>query len=96
MSDDRYMPSIFTDCDELKQVYDKCFTNFFQKFISPDYRHRHAYNPCERLFEAYKDCVEGVSFVFCHSKFKLNDGNFSVLKNIVHSRLTLRNYAKKF
>jgi hypothetical protein len=55
---ERYMPSIFPECDELKQIYDKCFTQFFQKFISPDYRHKHASNPCERLHEVYRDCVE--------------------------------------
>uniref|UniRef100_A0AC34F001 Uncharacterized protein n=1 Tax=Panagrolaimus sp. ES5 TaxID=591445 RepID=A0AC34F001_9BILA len=43
---ERYMPSIFPECDELKQ------------FISPDYRHKHASNPCERLHEVYRDCVE--------------------------------------
>ena len=56
--EDRRMPSIFPECDALKQNYDKCFTEFFQKFIAPNYRHRYADNPCERLHEAYKDCVE--------------------------------------
>ncbi|CAJ0950705.1 unnamed protein product, partial [Mesorhabditis belari] len=55
---DRQMPSIFHECDELKQVYDKCFSEFFQKFITPNYRHQYAVNPCERLHEAYNDCVK--------------------------------------
>lgn len=54
---ERYMPSIFTECDQLKQHYDKCFTEFFQKFITPNYRHQYSINPCERLHEAYKECV---------------------------------------
>ncbi|CAJ0586813.1 unnamed protein product, partial [Mesorhabditis spiculigera] len=55
---ERQMPSIFSDCDELKQVYDKCFTDFFQKFIMPNFRHQYAINPCERLHEAYSECVK--------------------------------------
>ncbi|KAJ1369392.1 hypothetical protein KIN20_030834 [Parelaphostrongylus tenuis] len=31
---ERRMASIFPECDHLKQDYDKCFTDFFQKFIS--------------------------------------------------------------
>lgn len=55
---DRQMPSIFPECDKLKQIYDKCFTEFFQKFISPNYRHQHAVNPCERLHQVYRECVD--------------------------------------
>ncbi|CAL2032746.1 unnamed protein product [Caenorhabditis brenneri] len=55
---DRHMSSIFPECDQLKQIYDKCFTEFFQKFITPNYRHQYAVNPCERLHEVYKRCVE--------------------------------------
>jgi hypothetical protein len=55
---DRYMPSIFTECDKLKQVYDRCFTNFFQQYLSPNFRHISAQNPCEQLHLAYRDCVE--------------------------------------
>ncbi|CAI4222460.1 unnamed protein product [Auanema sp. JU1783] len=55
---DRHMPSIFSECDKLKQIYDKCFTEFFQKFISPNYRHQYAVNPCDRLQQVYRDCVE--------------------------------------
>lgn len=42
------------------QIYDKCFTEFFQKFISPNYRHQYAVNPCDRLHEVYKECIEEV------------------------------------
>ncbi|KAH7727172.1 Protein T09A5.7 [Aphelenchoides avenae] len=52
------MPSIFPECDKLKQVYDRCFTNFFQQYINPDYRHVSAQNPCEQLHVAYRQCVE--------------------------------------
>jgi len=52
------MPSIFPECDKLKQAYDKCFTNFFQQFINPDYRHDRAQNPCKELHDVYKECVE--------------------------------------
>ncbi|EYC39819.1 hypothetical protein Y032_0639g984 [Ancylostoma ceylanicum] len=38
--------------------YDKCFTEFFQKFIAPNYRHKYAVNPCDRLHQAYRECVE--------------------------------------
>ena len=58
MSSDRYMPSIFPQCDKYKQAYDKCFTNFFQKYISPDYRHESAKNPCQELQSVYRNCVE--------------------------------------
>uniref|UniRef100_A0A1I7YGB2 CHCH domain-containing protein n=1 Tax=Steinernema glaseri TaxID=37863 RepID=A0A1I7YGB2_9BILA len=53
---ERYMPSIFTECDQLKQTYDRCFTDFFQRYISGSNEHR--MNPCEQLHRAYKDCVE--------------------------------------
>lgn len=52
------MPSIFPECDQLKQIYDKCFTSFFQKFISPDYSPSSVSNPCEQLHEDYRKCVE--------------------------------------
>ncbi|EPB66028.1 hypothetical protein ANCCEY_14886 [Ancylostoma ceylanicum] len=52
------MASIFPECDQLKQNYDKCFTEFFQKFIAPNYRHKYAVNPCDRLHQAYRECVE--------------------------------------
>jgi len=52
------MPSIFPECDKLKQVYDKCFTEFFQQYISPHYRHSTAYNPCQKLHTVYRECVE--------------------------------------
>uniref|UniRef100_A0A914DZJ3 Uncharacterized protein n=1 Tax=Acrobeloides nanus TaxID=290746 RepID=A0A914DZJ3_9BILA len=55
---DRYMPSIFSECNALKQNYDKCFTTFFQKYINPEYRHKAANNPCEDLHTAYRECVE--------------------------------------
>ncbi|GMR37349.1 hypothetical protein PMAYCL1PPCAC_07544, partial [Pristionchus mayeri] len=55
---ERHMPSIFPECDQLKQIYDKCFTEFFQKYIAPNFRHQYAVNPCERLHEVYKECVE--------------------------------------
>ncbi|ETN84836.1 hypothetical protein NECAME_06640 [Necator americanus] len=55
---DRRMASIFPECDQLKQNYDKCFTEFFQKFIAPNYRHKYAINPCDRLHQAYRECVE--------------------------------------
>lgn len=45
----------------LFQIYDKCFTNFFQKFISPDYSPANNSNPCEQLHESYRKCVEQVS-----------------------------------
>jgi len=76
----RYMPSIFPECDKLKQVsdvgccpypdvivsesevqvYDKCFTRFFQQYIQPDYRHQHASNPCVREHNLYRQCVDSV------------------------------------
>ncbi|CAI2342288.1 unnamed protein product [Caenorhabditis sp. 36 PRJEB53466] len=40
---DRHMSSIFPECDQLKQIYDK---------------HQYAVNPCERLHDVYKRCVE--------------------------------------
>lgn len=52
------MPSIFPECDQLKQIYDKCFTEFFQKFVTPNFRHQYAVNPCERLHGAYSECVK--------------------------------------
>ncbi|KAE9415532.1 hypothetical protein Angca_004375, partial [Angiostrongylus cantonensis] len=55
---DRRMPSIFPECDQLKQDYDKCFTDFFQKFIASSYRHNYTVNPCDRLHRVYRDCVE--------------------------------------
>ncbi|CAD6191411.1 unnamed protein product [Caenorhabditis auriculariae] len=55
---ERHMSSIFPECDQLKQIYDKCFTEFFQRFISPNYRHSYASNPCDRLLEVYQHCVE--------------------------------------
>uniref|UniRef100_A0A915EHH6 Mediator of RNA polymerase II transcription subunit 10 n=1 Tax=Ditylenchus dipsaci TaxID=166011 RepID=A0A915EHH6_9BILA len=55
---DRYMPSIFPSCDKLKQAYDKCFQSFFQQYISPDYHHSSAQNPCEELHSVYRECVE--------------------------------------
>ncbi|VDM64187.1 unnamed protein product [Angiostrongylus costaricensis] len=55
---DRRMPSIFPECDQLKQDYDKCFTDFFQKFIASSYRHSYTVNPCDRLHRIYRDCVE--------------------------------------
>ncbi|TMS35889.1 hypothetical protein L596_003181 [Steinernema carpocapsae] len=53
---ERYMPSIFTECDQLKQTYDRCFTEFFQRYVSGNAEHRT--NPCENLHRLYKDCVE--------------------------------------
>ncbi|KAK6018739.1 hypothetical protein OSTOST_15652 [Ostertagia ostertagi] len=38
--------------------YDKCFTDFFQKFIASNYRHKYAINPCDRLHQVYRECVE--------------------------------------
>ncbi|KAI1718389.1 transcription factor subunit med10 of mediator complex domain-containing protein [Ditylenchus destructor] len=55
---DRYMPSIFSECDKFKQAYDKCFTNFFQQYIHPDYNHKAAQNPCEHLHTIYRECLE--------------------------------------
>ncbi|GMT16994.1 hypothetical protein PFISCL1PPCAC_8291 [Pristionchus fissidentatus] len=55
---ERHMPSIFPECDQFKQLYDKCFTDFFQKFITPNFRHQYAVNPCERLHEVYRECVQ--------------------------------------
>uniref|UniRef100_A0A915PSL0 GCK domain-containing protein n=1 Tax=Setaria digitata TaxID=48799 RepID=A0A915PSL0_9BILA len=53
---DRYMPSIFPECDKFKQVYDKCFTDFFEKFISTE--KPAVSNPCSRLHETYRHCIE--------------------------------------
>uniref|UniRef100_A0A915MZG7 Mediator of RNA polymerase II transcription subunit 10 n=1 Tax=Meloidogyne javanica TaxID=6303 RepID=A0A915MZG7_MELJA len=55
----RYMHSIFQECDQLKKEYDNCFNAFFQKFISPEYRHSSGLNnPCEQVHFVYRDCVE--------------------------------------
>uniref|UniRef100_A0A915M1Y0 Uncharacterized protein n=1 Tax=Meloidogyne javanica TaxID=6303 RepID=A0A915M1Y0_MELJA len=55
----RYMHSIFQECDQLKKEYDNCFNAFFQKFISPEYRHSSSLNnPCEQVHFVYRDCVE--------------------------------------
>jgi len=54
----RFMPSIFVECNELKQAYDNCFTNFFQQYISPNYQHNKAKNPCEELHKKYKQCLD--------------------------------------
>lgn len=54
---ERYMPSIFPECDQLKQVYDRCFTNFFQRYISSDNSSSNS-NPCDRHYETYRRCVE--------------------------------------
>lgn len=50
------MPSIFPECDKLKQDYDKCFTQFFEKFISAEISA--TANPCDRLHETYRYCIE--------------------------------------
>lgn len=55
---DRSMPSIFPECNELKQAYDKCFTNFFQQFISSESQPNSLRNPCERLHKIYKECLD--------------------------------------
>ncbi|KHN86460.1 Uncharacterized protein T09A5.7 [Toxocara canis] len=55
---ERHMPSIFPECDQLKQVYDRCFTNFFEHFISPEYSQNSNANPCEQIYESYRRCVE--------------------------------------
>ncbi|CAD5215827.1 unnamed protein product [Bursaphelenchus xylophilus] len=52
------MPSIFSECNKLKEGYDKCFTTFFQQYVNSEYRHRTLQNPCKYLFKLYKDCVE--------------------------------------
>nr|CAD2161672.1 unnamed protein product [Meloidogyne enterolobii] len=55
----RYMHSIFQECDQLKKEYDNCFNAFFQKFISPEYRHSSGLNnPCEQVHSVYRECVE--------------------------------------
>ncbi|CAK5083841.1 unnamed protein product [Meloidogyne enterolobii] len=57
----RYMHSIFQECDQLKKEYDNCFNAFFQKFISPEYRHSSGLNnPCEQVHFVYRECVEKV------------------------------------
>uniref|UniRef100_A0A0R3RPT4 Mediator of RNA polymerase II transcription subunit 10 n=1 Tax=Elaeophora elaphi TaxID=1147741 RepID=A0A0R3RPT4_9BILA len=53
---ERYMPSIFPECDKLKQIYDKCFSDFFEKFISTEASA--VSNPCGRLHETYRHCIE--------------------------------------
>ncbi|VDK79913.1 unnamed protein product [Litomosoides sigmodontis] len=53
---ERYMPSIFPECDKLKQIYDKCFSDFFEKFISTETLA--VSNPCGRLHETYRNCIE--------------------------------------
>ncbi|CAD5211474.1 unnamed protein product [Bursaphelenchus okinawaensis] len=58
MNSERYMPSIFPECDKLKEGYDKCFTTFFQQYVNSEYRHRSLENPCQDLFKRYKSCVE--------------------------------------
>lgn len=55
------MSSIFPECDNLKQAYDKCFTAFFQQYINTEQRYRSLENPCQELLKGYKKCVEEVS-----------------------------------
>jgi hypothetical protein len=73
----RYLPSIFPECDKSKQVtliaiffnklgfkaYDKCFTAFFQNYLNSDTGYRVHRNPCEELFAVYQDCVEKVGLL---------------------------------
>ncbi|VDM28907.1 unnamed protein product [Toxocara canis] len=40
------------------KVYDRCFTNFFEHFISPEYSQNSNANPCEQIYESYRRCVE--------------------------------------
>lgn len=60
MNSERYMPSVFPECDKLKQSYDKCFTVFFQQYVNSDHRIRNLENPCEDLLKVYKRCVDEV------------------------------------
>uniref|UniRef100_A0AAF5PVZ8 Uncharacterized protein n=1 Tax=Wuchereria bancrofti TaxID=6293 RepID=A0AAF5PVZ8_WUCBA len=53
---ERYMPSIFPECDKLKQAYEMCFSDFFEKFISAETLT--ISNPCGRLHETYRYCIE--------------------------------------
>ncbi|MFH4973345.1 hypothetical protein AB6A40_000054 [Gnathostoma spinigerum] len=55
---ERHMPSIFPECDRLKQLYDKCFANFFQHFINSEHTFSEENNPCDPLHKAYRNCVE--------------------------------------
>uniref|UniRef100_A0A914HXP4 Mediator of RNA polymerase II transcription subunit 10 n=1 Tax=Globodera rostochiensis TaxID=31243 RepID=A0A914HXP4_GLORO len=55
---ERYMPSIFVECDSLKQDYDKCFLSFFQTFVKEDARHERTINPCQQLHNAYRECLD--------------------------------------
>lgn len=49
------------------QTYDKCFSDFFEKFISAETSA--VSNPCDRLHEAYRHCIEKViSFLFLMEK----------------------------
>ncbi|VDP17007.1 unnamed protein product, partial [Onchocerca flexuosa] len=63
------MPSIFPECDKLKQVrraflghnillqaYDSCFSDFFEKFISAEKSADS--NPCGYLHGIYRNCIE--------------------------------------
>ncbi|VDN53299.1 unnamed protein product [Dracunculus medinensis] len=40
------------------KTYDKCFTNFFQRFINSRSSLIIESNPCERLHEIYRECLE--------------------------------------
>jgi len=52
------MPSVISECDQLKQVYDRCFTDYFQHFISPGTVFFRNSNPCERVHAVYRECLE--------------------------------------
>uniref|UniRef100_A0A0N4ZNC6 CX9C domain-containing protein n=1 Tax=Parastrongyloides trichosuri TaxID=131310 RepID=A0A0N4ZNC6_PARTI len=55
---ERYMPSIFKECDKLKKEYDRCFISFFHLFVDPKNTRLNHPNPCADLQNVYRQCVE--------------------------------------
>lgn len=52
------MDSIYKECNKYKREYDSCFIDFFQQFLSPDYKHKAATNPCQEKLQVYRACVD--------------------------------------
>lgn len=50
------MDSIVPECTELKQIYEKCFNEWFTEFLK-DGRSTSP-TPCDKLFKDYQQCCQ--------------------------------------